>query len=586
MSLGALRLAAAACALALATACPASREAPASAAGEAKPAAAAAEAAADEARGEAERGPSGRAGETHARPQARGEAEREPVGPANEGPEHWRALGREALARARSLAPAGRPARSAILFVGDGMSLATVAAARILEGQRRGGRGEEHLLSFERFPHVALVKTYNTDQQVPDSAGTMSAIVTGVKTRSGVISMDARVTPGKYTPDFDAHVVPTLLEQAEDRGLSTGVVTNTTLTHATPAACYAHAPDRSWQHDSRLPAAALHAGFPDIARQLVEFRRGDGLEVALGGGRSFFLPEEVVDPEDPEATGDREDERDLVQEWQRRRPRSAYVWNAEQLRAIDPARTDHLLGLFDPQNMRFEFERAKDRAGEPSLSEMTAKAIEILARNPKGFFLMVEGGRIDHAHHYGNAYRALTETIEFSNAVRAALERTDPDQTLVVVTSDHGHTLTIGGHPTRGNPILGKVVENDDHGAPLHELAEDGTGVPYTTLSYANGPGYAGAHAEQPEGPKRFSEESASGQRGITRGPPDLTGVDTEAPDYLQTAAVPLPSETHSGEDVPVYATGPGAQLFHGVQEQSYLYYAIAEALGWKPDSR
>ena len=501
--------------------------------------------------------------------------------PAPSGPEHWRALGYEALARAERLAPARALAKNVILFLGDGMSLDTVVASRILEGQGRGESGEENALAFESFPHVALVRTYNTDQQVPDSAGTMSAIMTGVKTRAGVISMDERVTPGTYGEDFDAYIAPTLLERAEERGLSTGVVTTTTVTHATPAACYSHAADRTWQVDGRLPAEALRAGYPDIARQLVEFQHGDGLEVALGGGRRFFLPVGAPDPEDPDWQGERGDERDLTQEWLERRPRSAYVWNAEQLAAIDPAQTDHLLGLFAPDNLHFEFERSKDRAGEPSLSEMTVRAIEILARNPKGFFLMVEGGKIDHGHHDGNAYRALTETIELSNAVRAALGRVDLAETLVLVTADHGHTLTMGGYPTRGNPILGKTVENDDRGVPLPDFARDGTGRPFTTLSYANGPGYTGADAAQPEGPKRWTEEDAGGQQGITMGPADLTEVDTEDPDYLQTAAVPRDSETHSGADVPVYATGSGAALFHGVQEQSYLYYAMASALGW-----
>jgi alkaline phosphatase len=262
------------------------------------------------------------------------------------------------------------------------------------------------------------------------------------------------------------------------------------------------------------------------------------------------------------------------------------VWNAAELAAIDPAATDHLLGLFAPDNMSFEIDRVADRAGEPSLSEMTVRAIEILARNPKGFLLVVEGGKIDHAHHDGNAYRALAETIELSNAVRAALARVDPAETLVVVTADHGHTLGIGGYPTRGNPILGKVVENDAQGEPLSDFAPDGTGKPFTTLGYANGPGYTGADARQPEGPKRWMEEDAHGWRGIAKGPPDLTDVDTTAPDYLQTAAVPLANESHSGSDVPVYATGPGAALFHGVQEQSYLYYAIADALGWNGQAR
>jgi alkaline phosphatase len=194
---------------------------------------------------------------------------------------------------------------------------------------------------------------------------------------------------------------------------------------------------------------------------------------------------------------------------------------------------------------------------------------------------MVEGGRIDHGHHLGNAYRALTETIELSNAVRAALAKVDLEETLVVVTADHGHTLMIGGSPTRGNPILGKVVENDEHGDPLHEVATDSTGAAYTTLSYANGPGYPGATDTQPEGPKRVSEQPPAVQRGVTKGPPNLRKVDTEDPEYLQSATIPLQAETHAGGDVAVYATGPGAALFHGVQEQSYLYYAMAAALGW-----
>ena len=516
-------------------------------------------------------------------PDAYGAAQRvgTPLPAGGTGPEHWRRLGREALARARELAPAGPRAKNVILFLGDGMSLETVLAAHILEGQRQGASGEENRLVFETFPHVALVKTYNTDQQVGESAGCMSAIMTGLKTRAGVISMDELVTPGVYTPDLGAHVAPTLLEQAEERGLSTGVVTTTTVTHATPAACYAHSPDRSWQKDSRLPEAAVRAGFPDIARQLVEFERGDGLEVAFGGGRKLFLPQGTPDPAEPDAPGERTDGRDLTRDWLARRPRSAYVWNAQQLAAIDPARTDHLLGLFASENMRFEVDRARDSGGEPSLSEMTVAALEILERNPKGYFLMVEGGRIDHGHHLGNAYRALTETIELANAVQAALAKVDRKRTLVVVTADHGHTLTIGGSPTRGNPILGKVVENDEQGRPLPGYATDATGAEYTTLSYANGPGYPGATDTQPEGPHRVSDYPPRIQRGVTRGPPDLRDVDTEAPDYLQSATVPLPGESHSGSDVAVYATGPGAALFHGVQEQSYLYYAMAAALGW-----
>jgi alkaline phosphatase len=211
---------------------------------------------------------------------------------------------------------------------------------------------------------------------------------------------------------------------------------------------------------------------------------------------------------------------------------------------------------------------------------MTAKALDVLERSPKGYFLMVEAGRIDHGHHAGNAYRALGETVELSNAVRVALERTKRDQTLIVVTADHSHTLTFSGYARRGNPILGLVVGSSGEGAPSPEPAKDASGRPYTTLSYANGPGYPGATDLQPEGPKKFPHYGYKSASGVTKGRPDLSHVDTTAPSYLQESTLPLGAETHGGEDVPIYAGGPSAALFHGVREQNYIYHAMKAALG------
>jgi alkaline phosphatase len=490
--------------------------------------------------------------------------------------EDWREAGRAAVAEAQALQPGAGRARNVILFIGDGMGITTVTAARILEGQQHGQPGEENRLAFERLPYVALSVTYNTNQQTPDSAGTMTAMVTGVKTRAGVLSVDETVLRGDYAA-VAGHRLRTLFEEAEARGLATGVVTTTRLTHATPGACYAHSPERDWESDADLSQAARAAGFPDIARQLIEFGPGDGLEVAFGGGRAKFLPKQAPDPVQPGAHGERLDGRDLTAEWARR-PRSASVFTRAQLQALDLAGTDHVLGLFAPSHLPFEVDRPAD---VPSLSEMTAAALERLQREPQGFVLMVEGGRIDHGHHAGDAYRALTETIEFSNAVRLALDRTSRQDTLVVVTADHDHTFALTGYATRGNPILGLVVENDERGEPQHEPARDALGLPYTAVGYLNGPGYTGASSSQPEGPKHFPH-FPSDVKGIRKGRPDLTKVDTAAPDYLQEATVPLGSETHGAGDVPIYAGGPGAALFHGVQEQNYIDHAIAAALGWR----
>jgi len=491
----------------------------------------------------------------------------------------WWQAGREAVAKARAEAGGAARAKNVVLFVGDGMGIATVTAARILQGQRAGKPGEENRLAFETLPFTALSKTYNTDFQVPDSAGTMTAMMTGVKTRMGVLGVDESVPRGDAAATA-AGSVPTLLEQAEDRGLWTGVVTTTTVTHATPGGCYAHTPERNWEVDAKLSPEAKAAGFKDIARQLVEQPHGDGIEVVLGGGRAYFLPTDRADEERPETTGQRADGRDLIAAWKEKHAGGAYVWNAQQLDAVDGQTVPKLLGLFDPEHMQFAADRARDPGGEPTLAQMTAKALDVLQRAPRGYFLMVESGRIDHGHHAGNAYRALDETIALSDAVQVALERTDPADTLIVVTADHSHTLTMSGYPKRGNPILGLVVGSMGEDKPGTEPVRDLSGRPYTTLSYANGPGYPGASDQQPEGPKHFPHRPKSFQ-GVTKGRPELGDVDTKGKDYLEEATVALGSETHGGEDVVIWARGPGGALFHGTQEQSFIYHAMASALGW-----
>jgi alkaline phosphatase len=484
----------------------------------------------------------------------------------------WFQQGREAVRQA-SAGQKPAHAKNAILFIGDGMGIATVTAARILEGQRRGQSGEENRLSFETLPYTAFSKTYEVDFQVGESAGTMSAMMTGAKTRAGVLGVDESVRRGDFA-GAPAASLPTLLERAEDRGLWTGVVTTTTITHATPGGCYAHTPERNWEDDSLESAEARAAGFPDIARQLVEFSHGDGIEVALGGGRAHFQPRAEG------AQAGRSDGRDLVAEWQKRFAGGVVAGTRDELLAVDAKKVRHLLGLFTPEHMSFEGDRSQVTPPvEPSLSEMTAKALDVLTRSPKGFFLMVEGGRIDHGHHAGNAQRALGETIEFAKAVSVALQKTKTSDTLIVVTADHSHTLTISGYPKRGNPILGLVVGSSGEGAPSDEPAKDLSKRPYTTLNYANGPGYTGRSDVQPEGSKRFPHRPTSVE-GVTAGRPVLTQQGVQDAAYLQESVLPLSAETHGGEDVPIYAGGPGAAVFHGAQEQNFIYHAIAAALG------
>lgn len=481
-----------------------------------------------------------------------------PASPAGADP--WFKAGQETLAARAAIKPNTRKARNVILFVGDGMDGTTVTAARIYDGQSRGKSGEENVLSFERFPYVALSKTYNTNAQTPDSAGTMSAMTTGVKTKMGVISLSDKVAVGDCASAKLA-MVPTIGELAEHAGMATGVVTTTRITHATPAAVYAHSPDRDWERDTNLTEEAKTNGCRDIARQLIEFSHGDGIDVALGGGRQYFMPVESTDPEDPTIKGGRQDMRDLTAEWTKKSNNHRYVWDRKGFDAIDPKSGPRVLGLFEPSHMEFELDRARDAAGEPSLKEMTVKAIEILRQDKDGFFLMVEGGRIDHAHHGGNAARALKDTQAFAEAIAAAASMTNAADTLIIVTADHGHTLSMAGYPRRGSDILGLATASlEDLGArDGYALAADGK--VYTTLGYANGPGSI------------LPGQKKAGERH------EPTAAEVKDPNYRQQSAIPSSAESHGGQDVAIYARGPHAYLVGGVVEQNYVFHVIDAAL-------
>jgi alkaline phosphatase len=444
--------------------------------------------------------------------------------------------------------------RKVIFFLGDGMGMSTMTAARIY------AVGEDGELTMDTLPETAFVKTYSNDAQVTDSAPSMSAYMTGVKMNNEVLSMssDTRaVDPvadangnqlGNHCGARNGRPATTLLEMAKASGLAAGVVTTTRVTHATPAATYAHICHRDLENDIAAALVPDGGGFNSAL--------GAGLDVVLGGGSQFFRP--------PKDGGKRADGRDLIAELKAKN--YTFAANASEFNGIDGSQTARLFGLFTSSHMSYDLDR--DAAKEPSLADMTSKAMDVLSRNPKGYFLMVEGGRIDHALHETTAKKALQDTLAFDNAIALALAKarsTDPElkHTLIVVTADHDHTLVLNGYAKRTGKtaaghagVLG-VVKNYVTGA----VEKDLDGAPYAIIGFGNG--------------EQRTQASRAGMAGLDD---SITGANT----YHQEAAIRVGagSETHGGTDVFLGAIGKGADTFHGTIDNTRVFSLMKNAAG------
>ena len=446
--------------------------------------------------------------------------------------------------------PVVQTPKNVLFFLGDGMGITTLTAARIYKV------GEDGSLTIDTLPETAFVHTYSNDAQVTDSAPSMSAYMTGVKMNNEVVSMSATTKAtdanGKpYHTNYDSTCpssngtpVDTLLELMKAKGYGTGVVTTTRITHATPAATYSHVCHRDAENTI---AAALVPGGAGFNAKL-----GDGVDVIFGGGTDYFIPKEDG--------GKRNDKRNLVNEL---KAKYGYAANKADFDKL-PVDGTRIAGLFTKSHMAYDLDR--DASKEPSLAEMTGKAIDALVAKKKGFFLMVEGGRIDHALHATNARRALQDTVAFDDAIKLALDKmqkTDPGlkNTLIVVTADHDHTLQMNGYAARtgktepGKPgVLGLVKNYVGPATP----SKDVDGNPYTIIGFGNGP-----------------------KRLATRGPIDDTALEDK--NYLQEAVVPMDpasdSETHGGADVFLGASGLGADKFSGVITNTDVFGLIRKAV-------
>ena len=465
----------------------------------------------------------------------------------------WFIDAQQAIEEKRARSAITQRAKNVILFISDGNGIPTNYATRLHMGQKQGGYGDEYVLPYEKFPYLALSKTYNTNAQTPDSAGTSTAMNTGVKTRVGLIGLSEMARQGECS-DVKAATLKSFAEMMHEEGKSIGFVTTARITHATTAAGYAHSGDRNWENDSNIPAGCDQK---DIAVQLFEKLTSGQIDIALGGGRAHFIPKAMVDEEGKR--GKREDGRNLIDEAQAKGVQ--YSWRDKDFTALELDGQTPILGLFESSHMKYEH----DRMEEPSLAEMTAAAIAHLSKNRNGYYLLVEAGRVDHANHDGNAHRAVTDNAAFAQAVAKASEMTAEQDTLIIVTADHGHAMAFNGYCGRGSGITGLCYQIDGAGtqhAKEPNIAADGK--PYTVIAYLNGSGSVLVKGD---------DGTYKGQR------PAMTNAEAMDPDYVQQALIPMPYETHSGADVAIYARGPWAHLVDGTVEQNYIFHVMNHAV-------
>ena len=474
-------------------------------------------------------------------------------------------VGLVACSSSSPLAEAATP-KNVIFFLGDGYGIVPMTATRIY------AEGESGSLAIDTLPETAFIKTYSLDAQVTDSAPSMAAYMTGVKTRNEVLAMDGNtfaIAPGKDATTGVSNSVnncpstgngkasTTLLELAIGNNMATGVVSTARLTHATPAATYAHVCHRNAEYEIARQASPGGVGFNSAL--------GSGIDVLMGGVSQYWTPFNATTNK-----SGRPDGRDLVAEMKAKG--YSFANDLASTNAAPVTAGSKLLALYDfavsEGHMSYELDR--DPGKEPSLSEMTTKAMDILANNKKGYFLMVEGGRIDHALHSTNAARALAEGKAFDDAIKAAIAKvklTDPDlkNTLIIVTADHDHTMIMNGYSaltgktTPTNPgILGLMRDYLTPSTP----ALDADGSPFTNLLFGNG------------------ENRINSTRAGLLG--SLTDLVVSDKNYRQEAAVQtgIGGETHGGADVFLGATGMKADTFFGVLDNTEIFSLVKSALG------
>ncbi|ABD85609.1 alkaline phosphatase [Rhodopseudomonas palustris] len=461
-----------------------------------------------------------------------------------------------------------RKAKNVILFIGDGLSPAHRIAARLLskgivEGKSLGK------LAIDDMPQMALVATAGSDSIITDSANAASAYATGHKAAVNAMGVYADRTASP----FDDPQVETIGSLAKRRlGLAVGIVTNTEIEDATPAAMLAHTRRR--------------AAYDEIVAQYFAAKP----DVLMGGGAANFLPKGAPGSK-------RRDDADYVAKF--RDAGYTVATNAAELGAAKPD-TQKLLGLFAPGNMDGVLDRkllkgggVKKNPNQPDLTEQLGAALSVLSKNPNGFFLMVESGLIDKYAHALDMERAVYDTIMLDNAVRQARDWSAArgDDTLILVLADHNHPNALVGTinddmTTVPNvPLRERVGVYEKAGFPDYP-APDKDGYPSRVdvnrrlaIFSASLPDHYETYRPKLDNPNEPTEKAEAGTFKANEKYKDVPGA------VLRFGNLPamMNASVHSGEDVILTAVGPGSDRVHGSMDNTEVFRVIADALGLAP---
>jgi alkaline phosphatase len=458
--------------------------------------------------------------------------------------------------------PAQRRAKNVIFLLGDGLSVAHRTGARIMSRGNTEGKANGRL-AMDDLPAMAFIGTSSTDSIAADSANTMSAYMTGQKSAVNALGVYASRAKNSLEHPRQETIAESIRRNTK---MAIGIVSGAELQDATPAAVVGHTRRRA-----------------DKAELMADFFRVQP-EVILGGGSAYFLPKSTPGSK-------RKDDIDYVAKF-RDAGYAVATTEEDMAKVARESNAGRLLGIFHPGNMDVTLDRKFLKKGtvskfpnQPGTVEMMQAALQLLSRNPEGFFLMVEGASIDKMSHPMDWERALFETIEFDKAVGLARQfaETNPD-TLIIVTGDHTHGVSLIGtidDTKPGDDMREKVGTYADAGFPNytdtdHDGYPDRVDVSRRIAMFANNfPDYYETFRPKLDGPFVPAVQNEKKQYVANEAYRDVPGA------VLRTGNLPKDSDTavHAVDDVVLQAQGPGSEMLHGYMENTDVFRVMADVL-------